>query len=263
MTTESNCTAHNAPHDRHGQCVEWRRVYDAAPKRESEWGIKDLPEDFPYCSWEPDRWHEPHEGITGAQRTDDLLDLTGEALSRRLIMCAMANAFHETLLIGNAPPIVERMRSRFCEPFASSTHNFVPGDLVIEVTTLYGGDRREKWELGFGTYITDRTEWASTIQEWEALIEEDKAYYDDLSNYDVEANLGPRSTDHAWYIQYGPNPEAVCRFTNCSFVALPTSYGTLEKLKYPTGTRVGNGVVITRDSLLGSLADSGFSLGNA
>jgi hypothetical protein len=226
---------------------------------------KDLPEDLRSCSWQDDRWHEPHEGVIGVQRDDDLLARTEEALPRRLMMCAMASALHKALLVGNRAPVVERMANRF-RYFYSDRHKYVPGDLLIEVTTLHGGDHyKDSWDRGFGTYITDRWEWASTKEEWETMIaegiKEEREFYNDPDlEIDVDERFGPRGVDHAWYVQYDSNPEAVCRWTNCSFVAVPTSYDILRELEHPAGIRTENGVMLTKDSLLGSLADSGFGL---
>ena len=266
MPTESNCLTHDSPHGEHGWCVEYRRLYDAVPMSEDGWG-KSLPWDLHPCSWRDDRWHEPHEDVIGIQRTDDLLERTDEALARRLIMCVIGKAFHDALMVGNPAPNVERLHGRFREGFGVSENPFQPGDLVIETTTLYGGDRRESWDRGFGIYITDRWEWASSKEEIEKAIEEERAYYaehPDEGEFVVEEHFGPRSTDHAYYVQYDSNPEAVCRWTNCSFAALPTSYEALAELEpqFHGRTETG-GVVFTRDSLLGSLADTGFSLGTS
>lgn len=260
MVTESNCLTHDSPHQRGQNCAAWVRTYDTAPWTDGPYSYKEMPEDYGDCVWRPDRWHEPHEGITGAERDDDLLDLTPEALRRRLIMCAMAKGFHDAVGVGNAAPRVQRMNERFNRPF-TGPHNFRPGDLMIETSALYGAPSRDGWERGFGIYITDRQEWATTLGEYEEWIEEERTYYEDTTyDFDPKSPDWARHTDHAWYIQYGSNPGDVCRWTNCSFLAVPTSYAMLAELERPAGVRTENGILITRDSLLGSLADSGFVL---
>jgi hypothetical protein len=228
MPSESNCVTHDSPHYRGHHCRAWTHTYESAPTVENSY--KKMPEDYGECAWRSDRWHEPHEGIIGTERDDDLLDLAPEALRRRLIMCAMARAFHDAILVGNPVPIVKWMSERFRSSLLGP-HNFQPGDLLIESTTLYGGDHREMWMRGFGTYITDRQEWATPIEEYEEWIAEQKAYYEDSPlNFHPEDYV--RHTDHAWYIQYGSNPGDVCRWTNCSFSVVPTSYETLREFRW-------------------------------
>jgi hypothetical protein len=48
----------------------------------------------------------------------------------------------------------------------------------------------------------------------------------------------------------------VCRWVNCEFIAVPIG----EEIAKPAGVREGTATVFTRESLLASLADSGFEL---
>jgi hypothetical protein len=119
------------------------------------------------------------------------------------------------------------------------------GDLVVETSTLYRAapDGRLK---SFGILLEHRDEWGETDEEWAAAKIED----DTLTEAD-------RTTDHAWYVQYGPEPDDVCRWVNCSFITVPID---LDMFRQPIGRRDGSGVVITRGDVVAGLADSGFQL---
>lgn len=182
-------------------------------------------------------WPQPHEGVTGTERDEPFLSLDESVVSIRDTLRGLAQHLQTATLVGNPAPVVARMSERIRSPR--------PGDLVVEVSTLYGpfGDRVIK---GIGILLVERREWWETDDEWRAQIERGEVYPDE-----------ERSTDHAWYIQYGPHAADVCRWTNCSFIVLPMPD---ERFHPPVGTSDGDGVTLTRDDLLGSLADSGFSL---
>jgi len=121
------------------------------------------------------------------------------------------------------------------------------GDLVVEDGARY--PRRDPADTrlkGLGYLLGSRVEWSQTDEDHAAWLAEDP----DAAGY-------PRSTVGAWYVQYGSQPDAICRWTNCSFVVVPIGR---DMFREPVGTRDVNGVTITRADLLGSLADSGFNL---
>jgi hypothetical protein len=199
---------------------------------------------------------EPREGITGAVRTeDDLLSLEDAALPRRRMMIAIARHLREATTVGNPAPIVQRMSERMRDP--------QPGDLVVETSRTIWGRRGLEIE-GFGILLAHREEWNETDEEWAAVIEQERAEHEKFLRgpYSVPGDADEpwepdeRITDHAWYVQYGPAEGDVCRWVNCEFMAIPID-GDFTK---PVGTRDGSSVTVTRDDLLGSLADSGFAL---
>lgn len=266
MTIISNCLAHNSPHEAHGQCFEYRRQSDAHYESQRVLGLHSFDDGYEYfhgdvCSWADDRWPEPHEGIIGTLRDeDDLLDLTEPAIARRAVFAVIARSFQEATLVGNPAPVVRRLYERFVRYDAP----LQPGDLVIESSALYRPDRLR---TAFGIYLTKRVEWAHTKEELAEAIEktrteESKYYKDDPTwEWNLAEYFDPRNTDEVVYVQYGSNPEAVCRWTNCSFVALPTTMAALDALRGPGPVRDEQGrTVLTRDNLLGSLSDSGFAL---
>jgi hypothetical protein len=199
---------------------------------------------------------QPREGITGTARDDDLLSLEEEAIPRRLLMGGMARCLRDAALVGNQAPVVARMWERMKSP--------VPGDLVIETSTFYRADEDDRVKA-MGILIAHRVEWWQTDAEWAAEVEEERAAHEDfLRGPHSQPGDGPfdpskceRLTDHAWYVQYGPQPADVCRWVNCDFMMVPSDPGAYA---VPVGTRDGNGVTFTRDDLLGALADSGFAL---
>jgi hypothetical protein len=201
-------------------------------------------------------YRQPHEGITGTSRDDDLLSLEEPALPRRLLMAGMAHCLRDAVLVGNPAPRVARMWERMQNP--------VTGDLVVETSTFYclEPDSRIK---AMGILIAHRTEFDQTDAEWTTEIEEERTAYEDFlrSSYSQPGD-GPfdpsqceRRTDHAWYIQYGPQAADICRWVNCSFLMIPSDP---EAYAIPVGTRDGTSVTFTRDDVLSGLADSGFRL---
>jgi hypothetical protein len=152
------------------------------------------------------RYAQPREGVAGTERTeDDLLSLDDRAVARRLLMIDTARALHSAALVGNPAPKVAEMYARMSDPR--------PGDLVMEVTSLFRLRDVDTRIKGFGILVEHRKEWAETDAEWEAMVEAGEVGEDD------------RFVDDAWYVQYGPAAEDVCRWTNCQFVAVPTGAG--------------------------------------
>jgi hypothetical protein len=148
---------------------------------------------------------QPREGITGTARTeDDLLGLDDKAITRRLMMIGTARALHSACLVGNPAPIVADMYARMRDP--------QPGDLVMELGVPFRRSNPDGQIKGFGILIAHRDEWASTDEEWAAALAEEPDFTADED----------RLHDHAWYVQYGPAAEDVCRWTNCEFIAIPT-----------------------------------------
>jgi hypothetical protein len=199
---------------------------------------------------------EPREGVTGADRDDDLLSLEDAAVPRRLIMAGMARCLRDAVLVGNPAPAVARMWERMKNP--------APGDLVIETSTFYRRDEDDRVKA-MGILIAHRVEWNETDVEWGAYIEEERARYEEfLRGPYSQPGDGPfdpsqceRTTDHAWYVQYGPQAGDVCRWVNCDFMMIPADP---QDYRVQVGTRDGNGVTLTRDDLIGGMADSGFTL---
>ena len=194
---------------------------------------------------------QPHEGITGTDRTgDDLLSLEDEAIPRRLMMIGLAYCLCQATLVGNPAPVVARMSKRINDP--------QPGDLVMERATPYRKHREDDQVKGFGILITHRDEWWQTDEDLAADIAKMRADGDVDEGYLASLESGEeRSVDHAWYIQYGPRAGDICRWTNCEFVTIPTDG---EIFSVAAGTRDGNAVVFTRNDIAGALADSGFHL---
>ena len=199
---------------------------------------------------------EPMEGITGTDRDDDLLSLEDEAFPRRMIMAGMARCLREATMVGSPAPVVQRMSGRMRDP--------QPGDLVIETSTFYSRDEDTRLKA-MGILVAHRVEWWEKDAEWDAQVEEERAAYEEFlrgpyshpGDEPFDPSQCERSTDHAWYVQYGPGAGDICRWVNCEFMTIP-----FDSADYavPVGTSNGNGVTFTRNDLLGALADSGFAL---
>jgi hypothetical protein len=199
---------------------------------------------------------QPHEGIRGTDREDDLLSLEEAAVPRRMMMGGMAKCLRDAVLVGNQAPVVRRMWERMKDP--------QPGDLVIETSTFYRRDEDDRIKA-MGILVAHRVEWWQTDAEWAAEVEQERAAYEEfLRGSYSQPGDGPfdpstcvRTTDHAWYVQYGSAAADICRWVNCEFIMIPSDSPVFRA---EVGTRDGNGVTLTRDDVIGGLADAGFTL---
>jgi hypothetical protein len=183
---------------------------------------------------------QPHEGITGIDRNDDLLSLDMHAVAHRYALIAMARHLSTATLVGDPAPVVRAMGDRIRRP--------EPGDLVVETSrVIYGQTDLDTQIKGFGIFLARRLEWSSTDAQWAGEC--------------AEEGWNPvteeRMTDTAIYIQYGSAAAAICRWENAEVITLPIQ---ISDFSAPVGTRDGRGVTFTRNDLVGGLADSGFKL---
>lgn len=203
-------------------------------------------------------YKQPHEGIAGTSRDDDLLSLEDAAIPHRMAIMGVANCLRKAVMVGQPAPIVQRMSERMRDP--------QPGDLVMEESTIWSRDQDTRIKA-FGILIEHREEWWETDEVWAKMVEEERTGHEEFlrgpyaqpGDADEPWEPDERRTDHAWYIQYGPKATDICRWVNCSFVTIPTDPHMFD---VPVGTRDGRGVTFTRDDIVSGLADSGFSLGN-
>lgn len=157
---------------------------------------------------------QPHESIEGQdlRHLGHLLCLGDEAQAHRALIVSTAHLAFRACLAINPTPMQIEIGDRLRHPRV--------GDLVFEETSFWGSWRRghpqegNAWCKGFGFLLDDRVEWAETDADWELHRAE---WLNDLD----DDQTGERPTDHAWYVQFGPMPEDVCRWVNCSFVAIP------------------------------------------
>lgn len=155
------------------------------------------------------KWPQPHEGVAGVKRTrDDLLSLDPAALRRRVIILDIARSLWQATLRGAHNEYGRSAYERMSKPRM--------GDLVVETMGMAHPSKADRDGSAlaihsFGIMLGERTEWACTNEKWQEYVEEDSDLTDD-----------DRATDTAIYVQYGPEPEDVCRWVNCSIIALPT-----------------------------------------
>lgn len=187
-------------------------------------------------------WPQPREDITGTDLTGHwLLSLDERAVAHRDTLLAMALHLHTATCVGSPAPVVERMSKRMRHP--------VPGDLACATEVMYRDPRADLdyRTRGLGLLLAWREEWSSTDEEWADYCEQEP----------WAAEEG-RFTEKAYYLQYGPEPGDICRWTNSAPVGLLTQPWSWA-VDGAAG-RTGTSAVFTRDSLLAGLADSGFAL---
>lgn len=147
-------------------------------------------------------YKQPHEDITGIDRSDsDLLSLDPQATAHRTALQAMAQYMSRVARLGNRSEVAQQMQQRIENPR--------PGDLVAEISVPITS-RVPARPNALGYLIEQRREWGEYDTEWEQEKADDGTLDD-----------GDRTTDTAWYIQYGPQATDVCRWTNCEFVVIP------------------------------------------
>lgn len=148
------------------------------------------------------RYPDHRESIAGQQLDPDGLLADERHVESFDLIMALCRHLMTAILVGHPAPIVAEMDARMRSPQV--------GDLVVEWTALnhrLDFDRRVK---GFGYLLAIREEWFDSAAEWAAFEVDDPECA-------TESN---RATDTAWYVQYGPNPTDVCRWTNCQFVVV-------------------------------------------
>lgn len=158
---------------------------------------------------------QPHEDIRGTDRSGDpLLSLAATDIATRDAIITLTYhlqratfvghpALQRATLDGHPAPIVQRMFDRMRAP--------QPGDLVVELSVLHRSDPETRMH-GLGYLVEKRDEWATTDDVWERDVAESPWLVDE-----------GRAADTAWYVQYGPDPADVCRWTNCDFLMVPTA----------------------------------------
>lgn len=182
------------------------------------------------------QYPQPFEGITGTLRDDFLLSLDVRAVAHRDALIAMAHHLRTAIYVGHPAPVVQEVQQRVRNPRV--------GDLVVECTKAIRSPDRNVRLQGLGILLAHRMEWYESDEEWEK-------YKADETQYGGEVDENERTTDEAWYLQWGNNPGHVFRWHNAEFMALPLDP---REFDFPLGS------VATRDNLVGALAHSGFEL---
>lgn len=167
-------------------------------------------------------WPQPHESVSGIKRTrDDLLALDEAAMQRRVVILQIATELWRSALNGAHTESGRALYERMANPRM--------GDLVVETVgmrTPLGRDSEgdARAVTCFGILLGERTEWACTDEKWREYQAEAESEGEPLPD-------DSRVTTEAAYVQYGPEPGDICRWVNCSLIALPTGmlYHTAEQ----------------------------------
>lgn len=198
-------------------------------------------------------WPQPHEGITGTDRPGWLLSLDEEAVPFRNAIIALARHLQSAVLVGNPAPVVRRMNDRMRHPEI--------GDLVVTNMALMTRDLDTRLK-GLGVLLSPgypgRREWFETDKEWAAFCAREAAASTDPETLALIISDENRTTDTAFYVQYGPDAGDRCRWVNDTCMMVPAGIGSFSI--DAAAERTGTSAMFTRDSLVAGLADSGFRL---
>lgn len=125
-------------------------------------------------------------------------DLMGDGLMR--LMEISAYNLYLATLVGDPAPRVKKIGDRMCAP--------VPGDLVLETSTIYREGERYESLIGcrLGRLVRTAREDVCTAEQW----------YDHEGG---EASGEPIPTERVWYIEIADGREY--RWRNASFIAVP------------------------------------------
>ena len=196
---------------------------------------------------------QPREDVTGMDLTGSmLLSLREPAAVHREALITVTRHLRDSCMVGNPAPVVRRIWQRISHP--------EPGDLAVANEVLHGCGDDDYHLKGFGVLLAIRDEWAETDADWAAFCDsERRAAEADGFTADMIVSDENRAEEHGvYYLQYGPEPVDVCRWVNSACTALPVHVPGFGK--DAAAARDQDGAVFTRDSLIASLADSGFAL---
>jgi hypothetical protein len=159
------------------------------------------------------KWPQPHEQISGIQRTrDDLLSIDEAAMQRRVVILTIARELWVSALNGAH---LERGRALYERMQYPKVGDLVAETVGMSHPTRPDADGDARALTCFGILLGRRTEWACSDEEWQRYREEGEA-----DGYPMPDES--RVTTEAAYVQYGPSPDDICRWVNCSIIALPT-----------------------------------------
>lgn len=144
---------------------------------------------------------EPHKNVTGIDRAGDpLVSLEDDVVPIRDLIGALAHHLYSVVLAPRTSN-AEKLHKRITNPR--------PQDRVVVLDSVRRRDPDSY--RGVGYLIAHRAEWWTTDEEWERQKSNGEVYPDE-----------PRPAEpDAWYIQYGPAPADVCRWVNCTVLAVP------------------------------------------
>lgn len=139
---------------------------------------------------------QPREGISGALRPADDPLMTGLG---SVLVADLTAQLYKASHSGSSPHLSELFH-RMSAPEV--------GDRVV-VRDSIRSDPETRFQ-GVGYLVAARVEWATSERQWL----EEKARY---GLFDADRVV----EREVWYVQYGPDPYDVCRWVNCTVLAIP------------------------------------------
>lgn len=164
---------------------------------------------------------QPYVGIAPIPAADFPFELNDSMLPLKMLIRRLA---HELNSATRAHPAFRHqgINRQMNEPR--------PGDLVIEQSTAYH-ETFDCTACGFGVLLAKRLEWETTDEAYAIRctlqdLQDMQAGYTELT---PEEHARNRTTDTAWYVQYGPDSKNVYRWVNAECIALPVTVADLLK----------------------------------
>jgi hypothetical protein len=161
-----------------------------------------------------EQYPQPHEGVRGLDLAPGHpLSLDEASVDRRLEMLERVRQRWNDILHDRIPDR-DHLFDVMYDPH--------PGDMVLELTTSFRTDRDSRVLASGILLVHERKEWASTDEEWAQTVAQEKASHEeDGYSFDEEQFAKDRFATSASYVQYGPSPTYVCRWSNCKFIVIP------------------------------------------
>lgn len=160
--------------------------------------------------------HHDLSGLEVPDRSGDVL-LVGDLALVGMVARVAYNAWRLMGSTHSAAPVARALSHRVLRP--------QPGDPVYVPDSFRRDEGAQR--KGIGYLVVSRTEWSHTEQEW--------------AEHGARTWAGaPRPREDVFYLQYGPQPDAVCRWQNAHCNAIPYGEDMMRQVDVLAG-RVARG----------------------
>lgn len=143
--------------------------------------------------------------------------ITGEQAVVDMLVRVAYNAWRKMGSTHNAAPCAQALSDRINHP--------KPGDPVYVADSVRRGDDDTR-RKGVGYFVVERTEWWQSDDDWLTARDDEGTTAFEAWTYGEPLVWDPmthpkRPSEKAFYVQYGPDPGDICRWSNATCYAIP------------------------------------------